>query len=175
MRSQNCIVLIYDGSSKCSNCSNLITSEPFRKMVTRLNDSKFKKNEEDKLSKNKSLNHTNSEKNTKLRSYGKIVILQRKKIYNLSLQLARSKSARSKLHDKIISLAQRGDVSAICYNLNQAFQRGCLSGKGRLLKFIRNITENMGRKSKDHRYSETTKKFYDAIKIVGGARAARLL
>ena len=72
-------------------------------------------------------------------------------------------------------MAQRGDVSAICYNLNQAFQEGCLEGKSRLLKILRNVSETIRRKARGHRFTEATKQLYDAVKIVGGARVARLL
>ena len=126
IRNQNCKKIVYDGSTKCSNCANLIKNESFRKRAIQLNERKLKTTD-GKLSNNNNKNLTHSERNIKLQSYRKIVTMQRKKLYNLSLQLARSKSARSKLHDKISSLAQRGDVSAICHNLHQAFESGCLS------------------------------------------------
>ena len=72
-------------------------------------------------------------------------------------------------------MAKRGDVSAICYNLNRAYEKGCLSGKSKVLKFITNISENLRRKSKGHRYNSYTKQLYDSLKIIGGTRAATLL
>ena len=66
-------------------------------------------------------------------------------------------------------------MTAICHNLNLACEKGCLSGKSKVLKFLNNITENLRKKANDHRYNAFTKQLYDALKITGGARATNLL
>ena len=93
----------------------------------------------------------------------------------MSLQLIRSKKSKQKLSQKISELAKRGDMTAICHNLNLAYEKGCLSGKSKVLKFLNNITENLRKKANGHRYNAFTKQLYDALKITGGARAANLL
>ena len=71
-----------------------------------------------------------------------------RKVYNLSLQLARSKESKQKLVDRIKEQAMRGDVSAIAASLHTAHERGLLIGKENILAFLRTITANLTKKPK---------------------------
>ena len=111
----------------------------------------------------------------KLRMYRKVCSEQKIKILNLSLRLARMRNVKQKLSDKISENAKLGDVSAICHNLNYAYEKGCLSGRSKILKFLQNISQNLCRKSKGQRYNGYTKELYDAVRIIGGPRTSVFL
>ena len=125
------------------------------------------------LSKVRNGNLTLQQKLKKLTCYRAMMKEQRLKILNLSKQVTRMKVSKQKLSSKIAENTKRGDVGAICYYLNQAYEKGLTSSKSKILKFMKNIAQNFNKKSP--RYCEITKKFYDAVRIVGGPRTSRLI
>ena len=53
------------------------------------------------------------------------------------------------------------------------YEKGLLSGKGKLVKFIKNISQDFLRRSP--RYDQFTKQLYECIRIIGGPRTSRVL
>ena len=109
----------------------------------------------------------------KLKHYRKLYASQTVKILGLSKQNARLRASKQKLTDKLGQNAKRGDVSAIVYNLNTAYENGLLHGKSKLLKFISNVSKNLNHKSP--RYNKFTQQLYESLRIIGGPRTARFL
>ena len=109
----------------------------------------------------------------KLRQYRKMLNNQKLKVLKLSKKIARLKATKVKLCEKIGEHAKRGDISAIIHNLNAAYEKGLLCGKSKLLQFVKNISNNLVRKSP--RYGKFTKQLYECIRIMGGPRTARFL
>ena len=181
IKSAKCKKALFSGNNQCHECKGLLQIDSFRKRISRSCKSTTHLDQNSQKQKACCLEKKNhrylkgSEKLRKFKYYRSIIKKQQRKIFNLTLQLARSKKSKQKIQDKIGELAERGDISAICYNLNLAYEKGCLSGKTKLLKFLTNIAQNLRRKSKGHRYNDFTRQLYDALKITGGARAASLL
>lgn len=98
---------------------------------------------------------------------------QKLKILRLSKTVARLKASKLRLSERLGEQAKRGGISAIIYSLNLAHEKGLLSGKSRLLKFIKDIARNLTRKS--HRYSDFTKQIYCAVRAIGGPRVAKFI
>lgn len=78
-----------------------------------------------------------------------------------------------KLSEKLGEHSKRGDVSAIIYNLNVAYDKGLLGGKSKLFKFINEVTKNFTKQKS--RYGKFTKQLYEGLRTIGGPRAARFL
>ncbi len=95
------------------------------------------------------------------------------KVLNLSKTVARLRASKVKLSERLVEQAKRGDVSAIIESLNAAYEKGLLSGKSKLLKFIKDMAKNFTQKSP--RYGEFTKQIYCAIRAIGGPRAAKFI
>ena len=116
---------------------------------------------------------SNVQNMAKLKHYRKLYASQTVKILGLSKQNARLRASKQKLTQKLGQNAKRGDVSAIVYNLNTAFENGLLHGKSKLLKFISNVSKNLNQKSP--RYNKFTQQLYESLRIIGGPRTARFL
>ena len=63
--------------------------------------------------------------------------MQKVKILTLGKKIARRRSLKQKLNEKI------GEISAIIHNLNLAYEKGLFSGKGKLVKFIQTFSGNI--------------------------------
>ena len=103
IKSRSCKQIISDGSSQCSNCTNLIKIESFRKRAARVSHSRsaMSQNKQGpKLSKQSNTLLSESAKLRKLKAYRRMVENQRRKIFNLSSQLARSRASRLKMSEK---------------------------------------------------------------------------
>lgn len=155
----------------CDACSDLPKIQSFKMKVRRLHSS-------DKSSQHKKSNHRylapGKQKSVlaSLRAkYRKLRIVN----INLAIKLTRCKASKQRLVDKIKKSAQRGDISAICENLHRAYEKGCLQGKSRTIKFIKSITQNIQKEPKGRRYDTYTKQLYEALKILGGPRITKLL
>ena len=68
-----------------------------------------------------------------------LIRTMRSKNYYLAKRLARSKVRKQKLHAKIAAVTEQGDLSAVIeiFNLNRAYEKGCLKGESNTLKFLR--------------------------------------
>ncbi len=125
IKSSKCKQLLLNGSSQCSEYKNLPQNDAFMKKVIRslekTNESNKNKTQNIAFGKKNNQHHKTSEKIKKLESYRALVKKQQRKIFNFKLQIARSKSTKQKISEKISSMAKRGDVSVICYNLNRAY------------------------------------------------------
>ncbi len=75
---------------------------------------------------------------------------------------------------KIRSAAGRGDVSDICKNLQHAYEVGLLSDKSNILKFMKTLSANLGKKAKGKRYDEFTKQMALSLNILGGPQLAKV-
>ena len=93
-----------------------------------------------------------------------------RKVYNLSLQFARSKGAKQKLADRIKEQVVRGDVYTITASPHTAHERGLLIGKENILAFLRTITANLTKNPKGKRYDVFTKSLFEVAKIWDGWR-----
>lgn len=69
----------------------------------------------------------------------------------------------------------RGDVSAISYNLNLAYEKGMLKNKEITTKFLTTISNNLTVKPKGKRYDNFTNQFYEVLKIYGGPKIAKFV
>ena len=116
---------------------------------------------------------THSQKVSKLRHYREVCSMQKVKLLTLSKKITRMRSLKQKLGEKIGENAERGDISAIIHNLNLAYETGLLLEKGKLVKFIKNISQNFLRQSP--RYDLFTKQLYECIRIIGGPTTSRVL
>lgn len=75
----------------------------------------------------------------------------------LAKRLAQVRARKQKLTQKIGENSKRGDVGAIIYNLNRAYEKGCLSSTSNTLKFMKDITANLSKSAKGRRYDKFTK------------------
>lgn len=107
--------------------------------------------------------------------YREVINKQKLQTLNLAKQLARTKEAKQKLSDRIREEAQRGDVSAVCSSLQMAHERGLLSGKNKVIAFIKTLTTNLTKKPQGKRYDTFSKSLYEVLKIWGGWRMARFV
>ena len=170
IRSVHCIRDKAIRNNSCSECLKLLTAKSFKARVRRMNTgkslSKHRSNNKylPAASKIKKLNSLRSQNNT-LRLH----------THRLAMLLSRTKTRKRKLAVKLSEMAQRGDVSAIIENLNRSYEKGCLNGKSLVLKFMRDITENLRRKANGKRYNEASKNMYEALSIIGGPRSASLI
>jgi hypothetical protein len=112
---------------------------------------------------------------SKLKRLRKTCKTQRLIIYRMALKLARSRAVNRKLTSKMRENCKRGDVSAICENLHRAYNKGCLTGKSKTLQFLKDISSNISKSGKGHRYGTFSRELFEAVRIVGGPRTARLL
>ena len=173
IRSSECSLIIHHPETQiCSSCTNLVKDESFQKRVKR----SIKDNKQEKFD-NKSCKNSRflkeNHKVQKILHYRRKYDLQRLKIHTLSKRLARLHASKKTLLSKFTESVNRGNVSAIIYDLNLAHKKGLLEGKSKVLGFIANIIRNFRRKSP--RYNKFTKQIYTCLRIIGGPRAARVL
>ncbi len=169
-------------SGTCSKCRSLLRSKTLEMKVKRCQarDAEAQGKGVSGTS-NCTYGHTNNKYLSAAKVKTKLEVmrqkLKRQRLINFRLaqMLARSQSRKRTLVQKIRSESQRGDVSAIVENLHRAYSKGCLNGKSNTLKFLKDITANMTRCTHGKKYNTVTKSLYEALRIIGGPRAARLI
>ena len=184
IKSSSCKQMILESESgTCSFCRELTREQSFLKRIQRLERKSSKSTASQACDNNPShtrpLGSVNNKflsgkhKLAKLKKYRERCNTQKIRILSLSKRFARLKSSKQKLSERIGECAKRGDVAAIIHNFNTAYKQGLLSGKSRLLKFVKNISQNLVRKSP--RYDKYTKQIYECLRIIGGPRASRFI
>ena len=166
-------MILYDSEKTiCSFCEDLPKNQSFVKRIQRANEASQENDVKSLPGRNNGF-LSDKIRLQKLAKYRKVCESQRLKMYNLCKTIARLRSSRKTLLDRIGENANRGDVSAIINDLNSAYEKGLLSGKSKVLQFISNIVKHFQRKSP--RYNSFTKQIYSCLRIIGGPRAARFM
>ena len=134
-------LLNISGKNISSSCLDVIKKQSFIKRVQRSTTSTStnlinteyidhttnqKKNH---LSRRNNKFLTHSQKLSKLRHYREVCSMQKVKILTLSKKIARMRSLKQKLSEKIGENAKRGDISAIIHNLTWIMKKACFQGK----------------------------------------------
>ena len=96
-------------------------------------------------------------------------------IRRLKLRLIRSSAKLKNITDMGTEHALRGDTKALSKTLKIAYDKGMLSDKGNTVQFVRNLINNMNKKTKGKRYSSFSKSMYEVVKIWGGERLVKFL
>lgn len=165
----------------CSECRNLLRLKSFQMRVKRSTSktstygTSADRTEKVRTGKTNNRYLSSAAKKDKLDRLRKNLRRQRLVIVRLSSRLARTRCAREKIRDKLRQNLDRGDISAICKQLQRCYDSGKITGTENIIKFIRNICDNLSRTSQGRRYTEYTKNLFEAIGIIGGMRTARFL
>lgn len=170
IRSLKCPRATHKDNYICTECEQVPQIMTFRQRVLR-------KSENKKVASSTVNNRYLSQEqlHTKLKSYKQDKDHQRKTQYYMRQNLQGVEKKLKSLSDVIKEQSSRGDVSAICSNLNKAYENGQLTDKTNTVKFLKTIASNMIHKPQGRRYDSFTKDLYEAIRIVGGPRSAAIM
>ena len=179
--SKGCQRMGYFTDDTCNECKHILSQKSFQLRVKRANKEKVISGKSTDGSLKIGTGNINNrylkseKKQEKFAMLRKKMRQQRLIIKRLSIKLSRSQKYKEKLKDRIKENSARGDISGICKNLHQAYDNGSLSGKTRVITFIKNISQNIAKDPRGRRHNEYTKHLYDAVSILGGPRTARFL
>lgn len=156
----------HTSNGMCSACQGIPKINTFRMKLLRRNE-QTKANSPDKinfayLSKEDTIG--------KLRDARDQIERYKSKLFLLSSELARVKTRAKSLKDEIKEFSKRGDIKAISYNIAKAYDEGKLKDKTGLIDILGTISNNLRRKKKGKRYSNSTKDFYEVLLTMGGPR-----
>ncbi len=141
IRSTRCKRILFNAEKKvCSNCQEILKEQSFVKRVQRANDCHGNALPNTSSMSKQTVNNRCLDKREslqKLRKYRKLCNNLRFRVNDLCKIIARNKATKMKLSGKLGEHSKRGDVSAIICNLNEAYYKGLLGGRFKLLKFAR--------------------------------------
>ncbi len=167
LRGIPCNRITINTSGICTNCAAIPSLMSFRLRVTR-----HKITEEPKIkTNNKHLSTTQAiTKFSAMRKKSKRDGMKQVWVHgNIQKLLAQ----KQRLISKIQSAANCGDISAICKNLQCAYEGGHLSDKTNIISFMKTLSANLSKKGKGRRYDEFTKQMALSFNILGGPLLAK--
>lgn len=163
-RSAACTDTTSKESGICHNCQTIPKLLSFRKRL-RVRTSGVR--DTTKIN-NRYLNH--EEMINKLKNQSVVIEENHDERFFLETKLKRLKIKSRNQKEELLEFTKRGNLRAVCYNLEKAEASGLLKEQGFIKDFLTTLSSNMVVKKQGKRFQPSQKLFYEALSYMGGPR-----